>query len=94
MAQFKHLSNMFAESGAGSKEEQYAGKLLLRWVLTVAGDLEEGESLFEELMKMENKTANSGCDRCLDCGCKYWEGDLCIDCGAEHDPENFKEEAS
>jgi hypothetical protein len=32
---------------------------------------------------LNNKTAQTGCDRCV-CGNKYWENDACIDCGMSH----------
>lgn len=34
-----------------------------------------------------NNVADEGCDRCVNCGCKYWEFDRCIDCGADWTPE-------
>jgi hypothetical protein len=33
--------------------------------------------------RLGNRVRQEGCDRCLDCGCKYWENDRCIDCGGQ-----------
>ena len=92
--QLKHLAKMLGDTSTGSKEERYAAKLLLQWVLTGARELEEEGSLLDDMLTVENKTAASGCDRC-ECGCKYWENDRCIDCGTKHEPRHkHVEEAS
>ena len=84
MSQFKHLSERFAQSTAGSTEERVAGERLLRWVLTGVSVLNQDSGcLIDELLKVKNQRANSGSDQC-DCGCKYWENDLCISCGTQH----------
>jgi hypothetical protein len=35
----------------------------------------------EPARDLNNRVRLEGCDRCLNCGCKYWENDHCIDCG-------------
>lgn len=49
---------------------------------TIGGDLRcEGNDRGHHADQNNNEVREEGVDRCIACGCKYWENDACVDCG-------------